>query len=82
MMLDLAKQYPEYSEMAAKVTVLETTSGEYYGKGYQDVQNRVPKIENTMQDLQWAPTTNMEDSLRGIFDAYKDQVAMARGLVD
>ena len=68
--------------MAAKVTVLETTSGEYYGKGYQDVQNRVPKIENTMQDLQWAPTTNMEDSLRGIFDAYKDQVAMARGLVD
>ncbi|MBY0444243.1 MAG: bifunctional UDP-4-keto-pentose/UDP-xylose synthase, partial [Burkholderiales bacterium] len=41
MMLDLAKTYPEYAEMAAKVTVLETTSGEYYGKGYQDVQNRV-----------------------------------------
>jgi nucleoside-diphosphate-sugar epimerase len=82
MMLDLAKTYPEYAEMAAKVTVLETTSGEYYGKGYQDVQNRVPKIDNTKADLNWAPSTSMEDSLRGIFDAYKDQVAAARELVD
>ncbi|MEN9658898.1 MAG: hypothetical protein RL571_2363 [Pseudomonadota bacterium] len=82
MMLDLAKTYPEYAEMAAKVTVLETTSGEYYGKGYQDVQNRVPKIDNTKADLNWAPSTTMEDSLRGIFDAYKDQVASARELVN
>ncbi|AMC34151.1 bifunctional UDP-4-keto-pentose/UDP-xylose synthase [Janthinobacterium sp. B9-8] len=82
MMLDLAKTYPEYAEMAAKVTVLETTSGEYYGKGYQDVQNRVPKIDNTKADLNWAPSTSMEDSLRGIFDAYKDQVAAARELVN
>jgi nucleoside-diphosphate-sugar epimerase len=82
MMLDLAKTYPEYAEMAAKVTVLETTSGEYYGKGYQDVQNRVPKIDNTKADLNWAPSTTMEDSLRGIFDAYKDQVAAARELVN
>ncbi|WP_051710502.1 bifunctional UDP-4-keto-pentose/UDP-xylose synthase [Andreprevotia chitinilytica] len=82
MMLDLAKQYPAYAESAAKVNVVETTSGEYYGKGYQDVQNRVPKIDNTKADLNWAPTTTMEAALRGIFDAYKDQVAEARGLVD
>jgi hypothetical protein len=44
MMLDLAKQYPEYRDSAAKVKLVETTSGEYYGKGYQDVQHRVPKI--------------------------------------
>src|SRR5438477_4090576 len=42
MMLDLAKTYPEYKRNAAKVKLLEVTSGEYYGKGYQDVQNRVP----------------------------------------
>ncbi|MGB8856717.1 MAG: bifunctional UDP-4-keto-pentose/UDP-xylose synthase, partial [Burkholderiales bacterium] len=35
MMLDLAKQYPEYRDSAARVKMLETTSGEYYGKGYQ-----------------------------------------------
>ncbi|KAF0815471.1 Bifunctional polymyxin resistance protein ArnA [Andreprevotia sp. IGB-42] len=82
MMLELARQYPEYAEGVAKVDVVETTSGEYYGKGYQDVQNRVPKIDNTKADLDWAPTVNMADALKGIFDAYKDQVAEARSLVD
>ncbi|GHD60992.1 bifunctional UDP-4-keto-pentose/UDP-xylose synthase [Jeongeupia chitinilytica] len=82
MMIDLAKQYPEYADGVAKVQVVETTSGEYYGKGYQDVQNRVPKIDNTRTDLEWAPTVSMADALKGIFDAYKDQVAEARGLVD
>lgn len=82
MMLALAAQYPEYRDTAAKVEVIETTSGEYYGKGYQDVQNRVPKIENTMQDLDWSPKVAMADALKGIFDAYKDQVGEARKLVD
>jgi nucleoside-diphosphate-sugar epimerase len=82
MMLELAAQYPEYAAGAAKVQILETSSGAYYGKGYQDVQNRVPKIENTMQDLGWAPTTTMADALRGIFDAYRGQVAAAQALVD
>ncbi|MBV1775800.1 bifunctional UDP-4-keto-pentose/UDP-xylose synthase [Burkholderiaceae bacterium DAT-1] len=82
MMLELAREYPEYSENAAKVQVLETTSDAYYGKGYQDVQNRVPKIENTCTDLGWAPTTEMRDALRAIFEAYRNQVAEARALVD
>ncbi len=82
MMLDMAKQYPEYRESAGKVQVLETTSGEYYGKGYQDVQNRVPKIDNTMADLGWAPQVGMQDALRHILDAYRGDVAGARSLVD
>jgi hypothetical protein len=42
----------------------------------------VPKIENTMKDLGWAPTTTMADALRGIFDAYRGQVAAAQALMD
>jgi nucleoside-diphosphate-sugar epimerase len=82
LMLDLAKQYPEYAESVAKVKVLETTSGEYYGKGYQDTQHRVPKISNTMQDLDWAPKVTFEDALRSIFEAYRNDVAEARNLMD
>jgi nucleoside-diphosphate-sugar epimerase len=82
MMLDLAKTYPEYRESAQKVNMVETTSGAYYGKGYQDVQNRVPKIENTCRDLDWAPQVAMQDALKGIFDAYRAQVAEAQHLVD
>ena len=82
MMLDLAKTYPEYRDSAAKVALLETTATDYYGKGYQDVQNRVPKITNTMADLHWAPHVNMADALRHIFDAYRGQVDAARQLMD
>ena len=82
MLLDMAKQYPEYRESAEKVKMLETTSGEYYGKGYQDVQNRVPKIENTMAELGWAPKVSMQDALRHILEAYRGDVAAARSLVD
>ena len=82
MMLELATEYPEYGTGAAKVEIVETTSGAYYGAGYQDVQNRVPKIENTKQDLDWAPTTSMPDALRHIFDAYRGQVASARALME
>jgi nucleoside-diphosphate-sugar epimerase len=82
MMLKLAAEYPEYAAGAAKVQIVETSSGAYYGAGYQDVQNRVPKIENTKQDLDWAPTTSMADALRNIFDAYRGQVAAAQALMD
>jgi len=80
MMLDLAKAYPEYRESAAKVKLLEVSSGEYYGKGYQDVQNRVPKIDNTMSELGWAPKVDMKTALARIFDAYRGQLDDARAL--
>jgi nucleoside-diphosphate-sugar epimerase len=82
MMLDLALTYPEYRDSAARVRILETTSADYYGKGYQDVQNRVPKIDNTCSELGWQPTVPMDEALRRIFDAYRGQVAEARRLVD
>ncbi len=82
MMLKLALEYPEYRESAQRVQLVETTSEAYYGKGYQDVQNRVPKIANTQHDLEWTPRVGMADALRFIFDSYRSQVAEARGLVD
>ncbi len=82
MMLDLAMEYPEYRETAQKVNMVEVTSAAYYGKGYQDVQNRVPKIENTKQELEWSPKVLMAETLRHIFDAYRGQVAEARKLMD
>ncbi len=82
MMLALAAEYPEYSESARQVKIVETSSGAYYGKGYQDVQNRVPKISNTCDELGWTPRVGMADSLRHIFDAYRSQVGDAKALMD
>ena len=82
MMLDLAKSYPEYRRNAARVKLVEVSSGEYYGKGYQDVQNRVPAIANTMKELGWKPKVNMQTALKHIFDAYRGQLEEARELAD
>jgi nucleoside-diphosphate-sugar epimerase len=82
MMLDLAMKYPEYAATAKKVKLVDTTADRYYGKGYQDVQNRVPKIANTMADLGWKPRVGMKDALARIFDAYRGHVADARKLMD
>jgi nucleoside-diphosphate-sugar epimerase len=82
MMIKLAADYPEYASTARQVQLIETTSEAYYGQGYQDVQNRVPKIDNTCSELGWSPRVNMADALRLIFDAYRGQVATARALVD
>ena len=81
MMLKLAHDYPEYKEGATKVKIVETTSTDYYGKGYQDVQNRVPHIGNTKSELNWSPQVNMADALRHIFDAYRGHVSDAKALV-
>ncbi len=80
MMLALAATYPEYKRNAAKVKLVKTSSGKYYGKGYQDVQNRVPKIDNTMEDLGWKPKVDMKTALKRIFDAYRSQLDDARSL--
>jgi nucleoside-diphosphate-sugar epimerase len=80
MMLVLAKSYPEYRKNAGKVKLVNTSSAKYYGKGYQDVQNRVPKIDNTMKDLGWKPKVDMKTALERIFDAYRGQLEEARNL--
>jgi nucleoside-diphosphate-sugar epimerase len=81
MMLTLAKSYPEYGN-AKKVKLIQTTSQAYYGKGYQDVQNRVPKIDNTCRDLEWRPRITMNKALKLIFDAYRGHNGEARNLMD
>ena len=82
MMLKMALTYPEYRRSANKVRLVRTTSDAYYGKGYQDVQNRVPKIDNTRKELTWQPRVTMATALKHIFDAYRTHVGDARKLTE
>jgi len=80
MMVELAREYPEYEKPARKVRLVNTSAERYYGRGYQDMQNRVPKILNTRRELGWKPRVGMRDALRRIFDAYRTHVAEVRHL--
>src|SRR5207245_707464 len=54
-MVDLALEYPEYRDAARKVRIVRTSAERYYGRGYQDMQNRVPNIVATKRDLGFRP---------------------------
>jgi nucleoside-diphosphate-sugar epimerase len=81
MMLAKAATYPEYAASAARVALEETVSEAYYGVGYQDVQSRVPAIENTCRELAWSPQVGMPAALTHIFDSYRSAIPAARALV-
>ncbi len=82
MMLELAFKYPEYAKNARKVRLKRVSAEAYYGKGYQDVQNRVPNIIRTCADLGWRPRVTMKQSLKMIYDAYRGHLADARRLME
>jgi len=82
LMLKKALKYEEYRSHAKRVRIVNIAAAAYYGKGYQDVQNRVPRITNTRKELRWTPRVGMMDALDRIFEAYRDHVADARRLVE
>lgn len=78
MMLGIASERPELAKSSAKVRIVENSSEAYYGNGYQDVQNRVPKITNTCEDLKWSPSVLLKEALCHIFD----ELTMKGGVTD
>lgn len=82
LMLAIAKEFPEYQPGAERVKLVDIHRNDYYGKGYQDIQNRVPYIDNTREELNWEPQVDIHDSLLSIFTEYRHEIADARALLD
>lgn len=68
LLLELVASYDAYASMAAKVKLVDVSSDQYYGKGYQDVQMRVPSVRNAAQYLGWKPTTDLHTALHKTLD--------------
>ncbi|MBK2126043.1 bifunctional UDP-4-keto-pentose/UDP-xylose synthase [Fangia hongkongensis] len=68
MTIDALKRYPSLKKKAENAKIIVTNSDQYYGEGYQDVQRRVPSIENAKQALSWAPKYSMKEALKKTFD--------------
>lgn len=52
-----------------------TKSGDYYGKGYQDVIHRKPSIRKAKELLGWEPKVSMLDSVRTTMDFFLREAA-------
>ena len=48
-------------------------SGTFYGKGYQDMQRRVPSIKNAKKFLDWEPGISFEESIDKTLDFFLQQ---------
>lgn len=81
LMIEIVREIPQYRGRAEEVSLVEVQSTDFYGKGYEDIRTRVPWIDNTRRDLAWEPRVGIRESLRNIFDAYRDEVATASALI-
>jgi nucleoside-diphosphate-sugar epimerase len=70
LLLALIKAYPRYASYAEQVQLQTINSDHYYGKGYQDVERRVPSIKRAHQQLAWQPHIDIKTSLKKILDFY------------
>jgi nucleoside-diphosphate-sugar epimerase len=78
MMVETAITMPQLRERAQAAKITTVTSGNYYGKYYQDIQIRVPAIDAVREHLGWSPSTDMRTAVRKTIDYYVQQEAMQR----
>lgn len=69
-LLEVVGELPEYAEKVKKIKLVEQSSEEYYGKGYQDMAVRRPSIENAKNFINWEPSTSFRDGLKQMVDFY------------
>ncbi len=62
--------YPKFAQAAREATIVEVSSGDYYGEGYQDITTRVPSIKKAREILGWEPRTDFATGLRKTLDFY------------
>jgi nucleoside-diphosphate-sugar epimerase len=66
--IDAFKDYPDYREHAAQAKIVVTSSQEYFGTGYQDIQTRVPSIAAVKEALGWDPQTDLRTAIKYTLD--------------
>ncbi|HPI91960.1 MAG TPA: bifunctional UDP-4-keto-pentose/UDP-xylose synthase [Deltaproteobacteria bacterium] len=74
-LLDLFRRHPMHSGDGSYSEILYKSSGEFYGKGYQDIQTRVPSIQNAQEMLGWAPKVPLDDALKRTLDSFLEETA-------
>ena len=74
MMLEIWKDHPFRKERAIPLAGMEEThSGDYYGKGYQDVMRRTPSIRRMRETFGFEPKVGIQDSLRKALDFFVEE---------
>lgn len=66
----IAGEFPALAERAKATNIEAVTADAYYGKYYQDIQVRVPRIDAVREALGWTPTTDLDTAIRSTIAYY------------
>jgi UDP-4-amino-4-deoxy-L-arabinose formyltransferase/UDP-glucuronic acid dehydrogenase (UDP-4-keto-hexauronic acid decarboxylating) len=62
--------------------MVETGSGDFYGKGYQDVAHRTPSIKRMQSTFGFEPKVSMKDSLKKAMDFFVEEHKLLERIVE
>jgi len=64
------EQHPLRGKFPPFAGYMVIESGAFYGKGYQDVQHRVPSIKNAKKFINWEPAITLDKSIEITLDFF------------
>ena len=74
LMIGIWKDHPFRIERGIpEGSTVETSSGAFYGKGYQDVMRRTPSIKRMQETFGFAPKVDMKTALRKAMDFFVEE---------
>ncbi|WP_457551458.1 bifunctional UDP-4-keto-pentose/UDP-xylose synthase [Desulfobacula sp.] len=72
-LVDKFEKHPPRYHFPPFAGIREIESKSFYGKGYEDVQHRKPRISNAKKFLDWGPHVQMEQSIEETLDFFLRQ---------
>ena len=78
MILASAEKISGYEDVRQHVNIIIENGEDYYGKGYQDLQRRMPSVDKIKNVLNWEPTTSTADSIDKTIKFYLEDMAQKR----
>jgi nucleoside-diphosphate-sugar epimerase len=80
-LLALYRRHPETEAYSVSTSeIIEVSSDEYYGEGYQDISARKPSIKKAQELLGWEPVVDLESSLKKTLDFFIEE-SKVKGLL-
>jgi nucleoside-diphosphate-sugar epimerase len=70
---DAVCEHPKYAERGKNALIEVVEAEAYYGKGYEDVPDRIPSIEKARELLNWAPEIDFADTIRSVVADYLEE---------
>lgn len=77
LMLDVMSEFSGYEDIRSQIKVTSSQGSDYYGKGYEDVEVRIPCIEKAKQYLGWQPSTDLRGAMKKTIAYYHAQMPKA-----